>query len=79
MFQAAKDNVNQVNSSKYILEDKKTVDKESNNSKSDIEIKQEDKHSGSFQNATASNSMKLNEKQESDSRSLSLKEPDQKK
>jgi hypothetical protein len=79
MIQAAKDNVNQVKSSKFIIGDKEAVDKESYNSKSDIEIKQEDKNSGSLQNATASNSMKLNENQESDSRSLSPKEPDQKK
>ena len=58
---------------------KETVDRESNNSKSDIKIKQEGKNSVSFQNSFASNSMESNEKQESDSRSISPKEPEQKK
>jgi hypothetical protein len=79
MIQAAKDNVNQVKSSKFILGDKEAVDKESNDLKSDIEIKQEGKNSVSFQYSFASNSIESNEKQESDSRSISPKEPDQKK
>jgi len=58
---------------------KETVDRESNNSKSDIEIKQEDKNSVSYQNSFATNSMDSNEKQESDSRSISPTEPEQKK
>ncbi len=64
---------------KFSLGTKETVDRESNYSKSDIEIKQEGKNSVSFQNSFASNSMELNEKQESDSRSISPKEPEQKK
>ena len=95
MLQEAKDTVNQVKSdnnntqaqnntnshaasSKFILGTKQTDDIVSNNSKSNIEIKQEDHDS--FQNLAESNSIEMDTNHdESNSRSSSPKEPQQKK